>query len=174
MKNIFILLIILFSTQHLNAQATWNTKLAFLLRDENAKPINLDRFKESYILINVYGDAVPNEKLSQYLTYDEKSNYFILDIETIGPRFSFALSHNNELMVIYLPFVNPTNTYYAVAFDFKKGKFLFDFDIKNRERIYFESNMPHYIVKRINWKKQRAELNRSAYSTDKTYDKYEN
>lgn len=169
MKKIIVLLLILVSNLNANAQASWNTQVAFILRDENKKAIGPDAFRESYKLINVYGDTVPDNRLSQYLYYDEKTGYFVLDIETIGPRFSFALLHNNELMVVYLPFVNPTDIYYAVDFEFRAGKFLFNFDIKDKEKIYFNSNMPHYIVGKINWKKQSEKLKKSSYSDDNTY-----
>lgn len=169
MKNFYVLFLILISNLNVNAQASWNTKFAFILRDENNNAINLDSFKESYKLVNVYGDTVSNNNLIHYLTYDEKTKYFILDIETIGPSFSFALIHKNELMVIYLPFPNPTNMYYAVDFKFRIGEFLFCFDIKDQEKIYFNSNSPYYTIKKINWKRQNKKLKRSSYSNDKTY-----
>ncbi len=169
MKTITVLLLILVNNLNANAQASWNTKVAFILKDENKKAIDPDAFRESYKLINVFGDTVPDNRLSQYLSYDEKTGYFVLDIETIGPRFSFALVHNNELMVIYLPFLNPTDIYYAADFKFRAGTFLFDFDIKGKEKIYFNSNMPYYIIEKINWKKQSEKLKKSSYSDDNTY-----
>jgi len=168
MKNFYLLFFILISNLNVNAQASWNTKFAFILRDENTNAINLDSFKESYKLVNLYGDTVSNNNLIHYLTYDVKTKYFILDIETIGPRFSFALIHNNDLMVIYLPFVHEY-IYYAVDFKFRAGDFLFDFDIKDQEKTYFNSNIPHYIIKNINWKKQSKKLKKSSYSVDNTY-----
>ena len=173
LKRFILLLLITISPFSCFSQASWNTKFAFILRDENNSPINLDSFKESYIMINIYGDTVANKNLSQYLTYDEKTNYFIVDITTIGPRFSFALIHNNQLMVIYLPFNNPDDIYYAVDFKFRTGEYLFKFDIKNHNKIYFNSNMPHYIIDKINWKKQSKRFKRSHYSNDITYNKFE-
>ena len=174
MKRIFILLFFLVSNFIVYSQASWNTKFAFILRDENNNPINLESFKESYKLINVYGDSVANNNLINYLRYDEKTNYFILDIETIGPAFSFALIHNDELMVIDLPFPNPEDIYYAVDFQFRTGEYLFNFDVKNRNIIYFNINFPHYIIDKINWKKQHKQFKKSRYSNDVTYNKFKN
>ena len=171
MKRIFILLFFIVSNFIVYSQASWNTKFAFILRDENNNPINLESFKESYKLINVYGDSVQNNNLTHFLRYDEKSNFFLLDIETIGPRFSFALWHNNNIMIIYLPFVHDYN-YFAVDIEFRAGKFLFYFDIKNKEKIYFNSNIPHYVIKKINWKNQTKKLKESNSSNDETYNKF--
>lgn len=174
MKNFYILLLVLISNLNANAQASWNTKVAFILRDENTNTINLDAFKESYKLVNVYGNTVTNDNLIHYLTYDEKTHYFILDIETVGPRFSFGLIHNNELMVIYLlPYTNPEDLYYAVDFKFRSGEFLLDFNVKDQEKIYFNSR-PYYIINKINWKNQSKKLKNSPYSNDETYNKFKN
>ena len=174
MKRIFILLFFLASNFIIYAQASWNTKFAFVLRNDDNKAINLDSFKESYKLINVYGDTVTNNNLIHYLTYDEKTNYFILDIETVGPMFSFGLIHNNKLMVIYLlPYTNPEDIYYAVDFKFITGAFLFDFNVKDQEKIYFNSR-PYYIINKINWKNQSKKLKKSRYSNDETYNKFKN
>jgi len=168
MKRFILLLFITINTFSCFSQASWSTEFAFILRDENNEVINLNEFKESYKLINVYGDTVSNQDLIHCLSFDEKTNYFILDITTIGPRFSFALLHNNQLMAIYLPFVHEYN-YYATDIEFRTGKFLFDFDVENKEKIFFNSNMPHYIIAKINWKKQAKKLKKCSYKNDNTY-----
>lgn len=170
MKYFYALLIITICNLHANAQASWNTKMAFILRDENNHAITLDSFKQSYKLLNVYGDTVSNDQLMQYLSYDEKTNYFIVDIETIGPRFSFALIHNNEQMVIYLPFARK-DFYYAVDFKFRTGKFLFDFEIEDQEKMNINSKVPYYIIEKINWKEQSKKWKKSTYANDETYNK---
>jgi hypothetical protein len=168
MIRTFILTLFFASNYIVFAQTTWNTQFAFILQDENNEAVNLDKFKESYKLINVYGDTVSNDNLIHYLRYDEKTNYFILDITTIGPRFSFALIHNNDLMVIYLPFIHEYK-YYATDFKFRPGRYLFGFDIKDKEKIYFNSNMPHFIIGKINLRKQSKKLSTSSYADDETY-----
>jgi hypothetical protein len=163
LKGFILLLFIANSTFNCFSQASWSTEFAFILRDENNEVLNLNHFKESYKLINVYGDTVSNKNLINYLRFDEKTNYFIVDITTIGPIFSFALAHNNQIMAIYLPF-NHEDNYYAIDFKFRKGEFLLDFDITNREKIYFNSNMPHFIIEKINWNKQAKKFKKSSYS----------
>lgn len=145
------------------SQASWSTEFAFILRDENNKALDLQGFKASYQLINVFGDTVSNEDLVHYIRFDEKTNYFILDITTIAPIFSFAIAYNDELMAIYLPF-DHEHKYYAVDIPFRKGKFLFDFKIMHKEKIYFNGNIPHYIIKTVNWKKQAKRYIKSSYS----------
>jgi hypothetical protein len=174
MKKLFPFLVALVTALNLHAQASWNAKCAFILRDEHDQPVNPELFRESYTLINIFGDTVPETRLDQYLTYDEKTHYFVADIETIGHRFSFCLLHNNEAMIIYLPFINPTDIYYAVDFTFKKGSFLFDFELKNEEKIYVKSNVPYYIIEKIHWGKQSRKLKQSDYAADQTYSKYIN
>jgi hypothetical protein len=173
MKRILILLFFFASNFIVYAQASWNTKFAFILRNDDNEAIKFDEFKESYKLIDVSGRIISNDQLTACLTFDENTNYFILDIETIGPRFSFALLHNNNIMIIYLPFVHE-KIYFAVDIEFRTGKFLFDFDIKNKENIYFKSNIPHYVINKINWKNQSKKLKESTYSNDETYDKFKN
>ncbi|MFT4662722.1 MAG: hypothetical protein ACI8XB_003015 [Patiriisocius sp.] len=168
MKKLILLLFLLISNLQVEAQASYDTQIAFILRDENNEKINLERFKEEYKFADVYGKTIPNKDLKYYFDYDEETNYFILNITTIGPRFSFALIHNNDLMVIYLPFVHEYN-YYAVDVKFRAGKFLFDFDITDKEKIYLNSNMPYYLIDNINWRKQSKNLINSRYSDDKTY-----
>lgn len=168
MKILVLFLFITINTFSCFSQASWSTEFSFILRDENGRVLNLNEFKESYKLINVFGDTVSNEDLIHSLSFDEKTNYFILDITTIGPRFSFGLLHNNKLMVIYLPFVHENN-YYATDIEFRTGKFLFDFDVENKEKIFFNSNIPHYIIEKINWRKQSKKLKKSTYSDDNTY-----
>jgi hypothetical protein len=153
MRNWFIVLLIFFHIQSYT-QASWDTHFAFILRDENHQPIHLDDFKDSYKIINVFGDTLSNDALDQCLDYDEKNHYFILRLITIGPRFSFDLHHNDEIMSIYLPFKNENKKYYAVDFNFTPGTYLFDFEIKHQKTIYFNNNIPFYLIERINWKKQ--------------------
>lgn len=145
--------------------------MAFTLRDENNEPIGLSEFEKYFLLINVFGDTVKNEDLSHYLHFDTETNYFILKLTTIGPRFSFALLHNQEVMVIYLPFL-PSRHTYATDIQFRKGKYLFDFDVSCKETKYIDGNIPFYVIDKINWRKQSRRLKNSSYSDDKTYDSY--
>jgi len=168
MKNTIVILVLLASNLLVKAQASYDTRIAFILQDEYGKSINFKQFKEEYQLADVYGSIVAEENLKHYIEYDEKTNYFVLNITTIGPRFSFALYHRNRSMVIYLPFKHNHN-YYALNFKFKPGKYLFDFSIENKEKIYFNSNMPHYIIKKVNWRKQNKKLKSSSYAGNKTY-----
>ena len=75
-------------------------------------------------------------------------------------------------MIIYLPFDFEYN-YYAVDFKFRPGKYLFDFDIKTREKIYLDSNTPFWVIKKIRWKKRKKKLEKSIYANDNTYDELE-
>ena len=168
MKNLIILLFLLISNLQVEAQASYDTQIAFILRDENNEKINLERFKEEYKFVDVYGRTIPNKNLEHYLDYDEESTYFILNITTIGPRFSFALHHNNSSITIYLPFNHEFN-YYALDFKFRPGRYLFDFSTIDREKVYLNSNMPYYLIDNINWRKQRKSLINSGYADDKTY-----
>jgi len=172
LKNLIILIFLLISNLQVEAQASYDTQIAFILRDENNEKINLERFKEEYKFADVYGRTIPNEDLKHYFDYDEETNYFILNITTIGPRFSFALYHNNSSMTIYLPFNNKNNyNYYALDFKFRPGRSLFDFSTKDREKVYLNSNMPYYLIDNINWRKQRKKLMNSNYADDETYNK---
>ncbi len=90
---------------------------------------------------------------------------------TIGPRFSFALLHNQELMVIYLPFSSSRHLY-AANIQFRKGQYLFDFDVSDKGTKYIDGNIPYYVIDKINWRKQSRRLKNSSYSGDKTYDSY--
>ena len=120
MKNSIILLFLLVSNLQVDGQASYDTQIAFILRVENNKKINLERFKTEFKFADVYGRTIPNEDLKHYFEYDKKTNYFILNITSVGPRFSFALYHNNNSMIIYLPF-NHEHNYYALDFKFKQG-----------------------------------------------------
>ncbi len=141
------------------------------MRDDNNEKINLERFTDEYQLSDVFGRIVPTDELIHYLFYDEETGYFVLDLTTIGPRFSFALYHKKSCMAIYLPFVRDRSVrdYYAVDIKFKEGVYLFDFEIKNKEKLFFKSNMPCYVVDNINWKKQSRKFSKSEYKNDKTY-----
>ncbi|WP_296312075.1 hypothetical protein [Winogradskyella sp. UBA3174] len=154
MKNLIILLFLLISNIHVEAQASYDTQIAFILRDGNNEKINLERFKKEYKFADVFGKTISNEDLKHYFYYDEETNYFILNITTIGPRFSFALYHNDSSMIIYLPF-NHKQNYYALDFKFRPERYLFDFSTKNKEKLYLNSNMPYYLIDNINWKKQK-------------------
>ncbi len=145
--------------------------MAFTLRDENNESIDLSEFEKCFLLLNVFGDTVKNEDLSHYLQFDTETNYFILNLTTIGPRFSFALLHNQELMVIYLPFF-PSRHIYAIDIPFRKGQYLFDFDVSGKETKYIDGNIPYYVIDKINWRKQARRLKNSSYSGDQTYDSY--
>ena len=150
------------------AQASWHTRLAFTLQNEDGAPIDLAQFQEYYLLLNVSGDTLSKEQLLSYLTYDEESHYFILNIESIGPRFSFSIIQNDPLMAIYLPFVHD-DTYYAIDLKFNPGQYLLDFDKKGKEKIFLNSNIPFLVIEKINWRKQRKRLLKSNYSSDQTY-----
>ncbi|MCB0705525.1 MAG: hypothetical protein KDC34_09460 [Saprospiraceae bacterium] len=167
MKKLIFLILLLFVNARIIAQPSYDTRIAFVLRDENNEKINLERFMEEYKLADVMARVIPTEELKDYLSYNEKYGYFLLDIETIGPRFSFALYHDNSWMVVYVPFNNLDC--YAVDFDFRQGTFLFDFDIEDKEKIFMNSNLPYYVIDRIRWKKQRKRWLKSEYATDDTY-----
>lgn len=73
-------------------------------------------------------------------------------------------------MVIYLPFVN-NDFYYAIDFKFRTGKFLFDFEMEDQEKMNINSNVPYYIIEKINWKEQGKKWKKSTYANDDTYNK---
>ncbi len=171
MKKIILLLLLANTTFNSLSQASWSTRMAFTLRDENNESIDLSEFEKCFLLINVFGDTVKNEDLSHYLQFDAETNYFTLNLTTIGPRFSFALLHNQELMVIYLPFSSSRHLY-ATDIQFRKGQYLFDFDVTVKETKYIDGNIPYYVIDKINWRKQSRRLKNSSYSGDKTYDSY--
>lgn len=163
-----LLLLYLILPFGLLAQASWSTNIAFKLFDAEKKLVDWAHFKGDYILVDVQGLVVPNDKLDQFMHYDEKSNYFILEINTIGPRFSFAIRHKQKQMVIYLPFKN-NFSYYALDLELKEGQYLLDFDKDGKEKIYLNSNMPYYRIEHIQWKKQKKRFQQSVYVQDKTY-----
>lgn len=171
LKSIILLLLLANTTFNSLSQASWSTRMAFTLRDENNESIDLREFEKCFLLINVFGDTVRSEDLNQYLKFDSINKYFILNITTIGPRFSFALVHNQELMVIYLPFF-PSSHIYAVDIKFRKGQYLFDFDVSDKETKYIDGNIPYSVIDKINWRKQSRRLKNSSYSGDQTYDSY--
>lgn len=168
MKNLVILLVVLACSVQVQAQASWSTRFSFILYNEINEKIDLKTFCEEYQLADVMGRIIPEKELKHHLTYDDETGYFILDITTIGPRFSFALYHNNTCMAIYLPFEH-TNVYYAAEFKFRKGKYLFDFNIEDKEKLYLKSNMPSYKIEKINWRKQQSHFEKSDYSLMQVY-----
>lgn len=150
---------------------SYNTQIAFILRDSTGNKVDMNQFKRDYLLLNAYGDTVSKEDLFRYLQHDEKSGYFFLNIITSGPRFSFALIYDNKSMIIYLPFtVKTTHDCYALDFKFNAGKFLFDFKTRNKEMLDSKyADLPLFVIEEINWKKQSRKLEKSTYSNDQTY-----
>jgi len=168
MKNLIILLFLLFSYSQSKAQASWNTRFAFVLYNEENEKIDFNEFIAEYKIADVMGSIVPQELLKDRLTYDEKSGCFILDIETIGPRFSFALYHNNTFMAIYFPF-NHEDIYYVVDLKFRSGTFLFDFNTENKEKLLLNGSIPYYKIDNINWRKQQRNFVKSNYASNIIY-----
>lgn len=164
---LFFLLII--NTIQIKAQPSYNTSIAFTLRDENNEKIDMERFMEEYKIAGALGSIIPNRGLKNSLTYDEKTEYFIFHIYTVPLRFSFALYHDNNIMAMYLPI--RLNHHYALDFKFRKGNYLFDFEVKNKEKLYLDSNIPYYIIDRINWKKQCRKLLKGEYENRIIYNK---
>ena len=171
MKNLIILVFLLIISFKVEAQASYQTNIAFTLRDDKNEKIDLERFKEEYKIKDVMGDIISLKNLESHLSYNDETGYFILRIVSIGPRFSFALLHKNHSMIVYLPFKHKYN-YYALDLKFKHGRYLFDFSIEDKEKIYLNSNMPYYLIDKIKWRKQRKSLIKSTYDGDETYNNY--
>lgn len=173
MKGFIIMSLIFINSTIVFGQMSYNTQIAFILRDSTGNKVDLIQFKRDYLLLNAYGDTVSNEDLFHYLQHDEKSGYFFLNIITTGPRFSFALINDNKRMIIYLPFtIKPIHDSYALDFKFNAGKFLFDFKTRSKEILDSKyADLPLYLIEEINWKKQSKKFEKSSYSNDQTYSK---
>ena len=167
LKQLFVILFLCLPSWLL-AQASWSTFIAFKLLNEKKEVVDGVEFKQAYTLVDVHGREVPVAELDHFIQYNEKSNYLLLNITTIGPRFSFAIRHKQKKMVIYLPFRH-NNWYYALDLPFREGLYLLDFDVKGREKIYLNSNLPYYRISTINWKQQAKRFRKSAYAQNQTY-----
>ncbi|AWI26843.1 hypothetical protein [Flavobacterium pallidum] len=168
--NIFrITLIIVLTTisfQNVNAQASYSVVLAFQLLDENGERVDFETFCKEYEIANTFGNNIKvcDETANQsFVTFDKKTNYFVLEIHTIGPRFSFALYHNNKVMTIFIPFT-AQGTQNALRFlQFDEGDYVVDL-IRTKETIKFDRYVaPIQVVKENNWIKQRHKFLMSEY-----------
>jgi hypothetical protein len=168
--NIFrIILIIVLTTlafENVNAQASYSVVLAFQLLDENGKRVDYEAFCKEYEIANTFGNKIKvcDETANQsFVTYDKNTNYFVLAIQTIGPRFSFALYHNKKIMTVFIPF-SAQGTQNALKFlQFNEGDYIVDL-IKTNETIKFDRYVaPIQIVKENNWITQKHKFLTSEY-----------
>jgi len=169
MSNIKLTIVFLFIFQnYIYSQPSYSTSVAFRLIDEYNEFIDMAKFKEEYKIANVFGNFVTHEYFESYIHYDPKSHYFYLDVSTIGPRYSFALYHENKVMTMFIPFHRnfKRQKQYAINIQIIEGDFLLEFKTKEKNKIMLNSNIPYYRIKNINWKKQRRKFLKSEYLGD--------
>lgn len=169
MKIIRITLLIILTTiatENSIAQASYSTVLAFQLLDENCKRVNYETFCKEYEIANTFGNNIKicDETANQYfVTFDEKTQYFVLDIQTIGPRFSFALYHNKKIMTVFIPFSASGSQNALESLQFNEGDYIVDL-ISTKDTIKFDRYVaPIQMVKKNNWKKQKHKFLTSEY-----------
>jgi hypothetical protein len=163
MNKLLIITTLLLVCFSVRGQASYDTQFAFILYDENNEVVTLEKFNEEYKIADVMGRIIPKEELHHHLTYIKETGYFDLSINTIGPRFSFALYHNNMCLAIYFPFKH-NNIYFAMDLKFRSGTYLFDFNTEGKEKLIIRSNIPYYRVEKLNWKKRHKALINSNYN----------
>lgn len=167
--KIVSLIFFLFTYQsYLYAQPSYSTSIAFRLIDENKEFVDMEKFKEEYKIANVYGDFVDYKYFENYIHYNPKNHYFYLYINTIGPRYSFALYHANNIMTMFIPFNRDSKLQKKYALDIKviEGDFLLEFKTKEKNKIIVSSYMQYYRIENINWEKQKRKFLKSVYLGD--------
>ena len=162
----FIIVLTTIAFENVNAQASYLTVLAFQLLDENGKRVDYETFCKEYEIANTFGNKIKvcDETANQsFVTFDKNTNYFVLEIHTIGPRFSFALYHNNKIMTVFIPFT-AQGTQNALQFlQFDEGDYVVDL-IRTKETIKFDRYVaPIQVVKENIWIKQQQKFLTSVY-----------
>lgn len=174
MKTIRITIIILLTVitfQNTNAQASYLTVLAFQLLDESGNRVDYDTFCREYEIANTFGtkinacDEIANQ---QFVIYDTDTKSFLLELHTIGPRFSFALYHNKKIMTVFIPFSASGSQNALQSLQFKEGDYIVDL-IKTKDSIKFYRYVaPIQVVKQNNWNKQKRKFLTSEYKGQET------
>lgn len=179
MKNVVLTLIITICSwqcQILNAQHSFSTSFAFRLFDENREIVAKDKLIKEYDLLNVFGHRidVENDLYSEIIWYDEKTQYYTIDITSIGPLYCFTIHKDQKLMTIYIPFTpkrSDEHTYAVENLSFREGDYLMDFSSKNREKIKLNTSFDFLVIDNVDWETQAQKFLNSEYNTSEIYRK---